>query len=118
MMTLPSRVRALVLLLASSVAVPATLHAQQRFPEAWIGHWIGTLTTLSAPDSVRNRIPIAGDRSRSRRRRLHVAHDLQRRHGATCARNWLGGRERYAGGMMPPMKATACCWTRPSSVAC
>lgn len=29
-----------------------------RFPTDWLGEWSGSLTTVSAPDSVRNRIPI------------------------------------------------------------
>lgn len=29
------------------------------FPDAWVGRWEGELTTVSPPDSVRNRVPVA-----------------------------------------------------------
>lgn len=49
--------RCLPLAIASLFAV--SLRAQDRsFPDAWVGDWKGTLTTVAPPDSVRNRIPI------------------------------------------------------------
>jgi hypothetical protein len=61
------------LLIASSLAT-AALAAQpaasapstSAFPEQWVGRWAGTLTTLSAPDSVRNRIPVSLEIRRER----------------------------------------------------
>lgn len=49
------------LLTVSLALLPCgALSAQSaRFPDAWIGQWQGTLTTISPPDSVRNRIPIS-----------------------------------------------------------
>jgi hypothetical protein len=46
----------LAALLHGSLA-PA-LHAQPRFPDSWVGQWVGTLSTFAPPDSVRNRIRI------------------------------------------------------------
>ncbi len=48
-----ARRAALCLCTASSA-----LSAQRAFPASWVGRWEGTLTTLSPPDSLRNRIPI------------------------------------------------------------
>lgn len=52
--------RVFSLALLTSLALPtAGLAAQApRFPADWLGDWTGTLTTVSAPDSVRSRIPI------------------------------------------------------------
>ncbi len=44
---------------ALTLLAPQGIHAQKRFPDAWAGRWVGTLTTYSPPDSVRNRIPIS-----------------------------------------------------------
>lgn len=35
------------------------------FPGKWLGHWEGTLVTISPPDSVRNNIPITLDIART-----------------------------------------------------
>jgi hypothetical protein len=45
--------------LTATVLTAHSARAQQRFPDAWLGNWSGTLTTLSPPDSVRNQIPIS-----------------------------------------------------------
>jgi hypothetical protein len=58
MHAMPCVVRASALALMISVN-GASLHAQQHFPERWAGRWEGTLTTMSPPDSVRNRISIS-----------------------------------------------------------
>jgi hypothetical protein len=60
-MTLSRRAaRALCLLGCTCiVAAPGSVGAQTGFPQAWVGKWAGTLTTLVPPDSVRNRIPIS-----------------------------------------------------------
>jgi hypothetical protein len=44
---------------ALTLLAPQSIRAQQRFPDAWAGRWVGTLTTYSSPDSVRNSIPIS-----------------------------------------------------------
>ena len=56
-----SRLTIASLTLASTVLISSRLSAQAStpFPSHWIGRWAGTLTTLSPPDSVRNRIPIS-----------------------------------------------------------
>ena len=46
-------------LVALSLAGPASAQDTRAFPAGWAGTWQGTLTTWSAPDSVRNRIPLA-----------------------------------------------------------
>jgi hypothetical protein len=55
-LTCRSRRAKCTLVLSMLASYPA--HAQQRFPESWLGSWSGTLTTTSPPDSVRNQIPI------------------------------------------------------------
>jgi hypothetical protein len=53
------------LAVAPLLAIAACANAQAaRVPEIWIGHWTGTLTTYSPPDSVRNSIPITLDIAR------------------------------------------------------
>jgi hypothetical protein len=55
------------MVVAFIVSLPAVIGAQAAqarapspptFPDGWAGVWEGTLTTWSAPDSVRNRIPV------------------------------------------------------------
>jgi hypothetical protein len=55
------------MIVALAVSLPALAHgqtAQSRgpsratFPDSWAGVWHGTLSTWSAPDSVRNTIPV------------------------------------------------------------
>ena len=53
----PARLLFCGLALAAAIARPAAAQAP-RFPDDWLGDWSGTLTTVSAPDSVRNRIPL------------------------------------------------------------
>lgn len=56
---------ALGVLLAACRTMPAAAPAPTApFPESWVGHWEGTLTTLTPPDSARNRIPISLDITR------------------------------------------------------
>lgn len=57
---------ALWLLAFAMAGDAASLHAQAstRFPDAWVGHWSGRLTTYGPPDSVRNTIPISLDVAR------------------------------------------------------
>ena len=45
--------------LASAQGARAQASAAAAFPASWAGTWEGTLTTWSAPDSVRNSIPLA-----------------------------------------------------------
>ncbi len=45
--------------LIGCILLSNALAAQQSFPAEWAGRWEGTLTTLSPPDSVRNRIPVS-----------------------------------------------------------
>lgn len=46
-------------LLLCATALTNPVAAQSRgLPATWVGRWAGTLTTVSPPDSVRNRIPI------------------------------------------------------------
>ncbi len=44
--------------LALAPATGACAQSPLRFPDAWVGMWSGTLTTISPPDSVRTRFPI------------------------------------------------------------
>lgn len=56
-----SRLKIAGFTLASSLLIGCRVSAQATmpFPSNWIGRWSGTLTTLTPPDSVRNRIPIS-----------------------------------------------------------
>jgi hypothetical protein len=105
--------------LASALLTAGTLQAQARFPEAWAGKWSGTLTTLSAPDSVRNRIPITleiareasgtgyswltvfnADTVRGRRPYRLVTEDAAKGRYATDEGNGVLLEETYIGGML------------------
>ena len=44
--------------LANAESARAQVQSRTTFPASWAGTWDGTLTTWSAPDSVRNRIPL------------------------------------------------------------
>ena len=44
--------------LADAQGARAQVPSRTTFPASWAGTWEGTLTTWSAPDSVRNRIPV------------------------------------------------------------
>ena len=43
---------------AGAQATQARVPSRPTFPDGWAGVWEGTLTTWSAPDSIRNRIPV------------------------------------------------------------
>jgi len=60
----PNLCAALAVILSAMAA--GAQPAPAAFPDAWIGHWEGTLVTLRPPDSVRNRIPISLEIARER----------------------------------------------------